>query len=401
MSNHQKALAIIERLDGIYFQNDFLCGKINLFTQDLSADFQVLEEDYLEAFTCNSVNKIGDYPSAVGKEVFIQLKNRNRLFYESFTTLFDAPANWESFPGDGFYLHELNRIVRKDSEEPIIKCYLTILNLNKVLRVICDDARLQVYVFLGTRKVELNIRFSKNDLEDFNKNLSCDKAVHLIGLLNDERYIDEKKEIFKSRLIKFAESSNHSNLYQEFLSDFNMFYGNFIADYQLFTQSFSIDSLRNKLLEEKNNYKRRINDILTSIQGRIIALPIASMLTISQMKVDIPLVNVAMFFGVVIIAGISIVSLILQFLNLCYINEEKNDLNVKLSEYDASKSEIDKVMNNIKSRVLWHKLAIIAIFIGIIVIIVVTAMFVTQFSPGAFAKVFDIIASFFKYPNTV
>ena len=105
-------------------------------------------------------------------------------------------------------------------------------------------------------------------------------------------------------------------------------------------------------LDEENSFKKRLNDTFSSIQGKIIAIPVASMIAIGQMQDKNYYKNISLFVGTTIVAILIYMAIRIQYANLNYIAKEVKGQIAKAKEYPCANSRLTDTYSNISKFIL-------------------------------------------------
>jgi hypothetical protein len=106
----------------------------------------------------------------------------------------------------------------------------------------------------------------------------------LNALFLDSLHASEKKRILRSALISTLKSCDETQRLTHFLLHCDELLENAQNNYDLFVSSFSFQNDLDKLNEQKREFSVKLNGLLIGIQGKLLAIPVSTILATTQLK---------------------------------------------------------------------------------------------------------------------
>lgn len=103
-------------------------------------------------------------------------------------------------------------------------------------------------------------------------------------MLSDTLHSAEKKRLLRNALISSLKSCEESNRLTHLLSHCDEMLENAQQNYELFISNFSFNNDLDKLNEQKREFSVKLNGLLIGIQGKLLAIPISTILATTQLK---------------------------------------------------------------------------------------------------------------------
>lgn len=103
-------------------------------------------------------------------------------------------------------------------------------------------------------------------------------------ILADTLHSTEKKRIIRNSLIASLKSCDESNRLKHLLRHCDEILETAQNNYELFISSFSFNSDLDKLHEQKREFSVKLNSLLIGIQGKLLAIPVSTILATTQLK---------------------------------------------------------------------------------------------------------------------
>jgi hypothetical protein len=114
---------------------------------------------------------------------------------------------------------------------------------------------------------------------------SVSKARLIFGeLYADSIHKKEKDRIVKNSIMSALKSCDSGSRLEHFLSNAEEILKNAEQNYELFVSDFSFQDDREKLFEQKRDFSGKLNSLLIGIQGKLLAIPVSTILATSQFK---------------------------------------------------------------------------------------------------------------------
>lgn len=103
-------------------------------------------------------------------------------------------------------------------------------------------------------------------------------------MLSDTLHSNEKKRIIRNALISSLKSCEESNRLAHLLSHCDEMLESAQQNYELFISNFSFNNDLDKLNEQKREFSVKLNGLLIGIQGKLLAIPVSTILATTQLK---------------------------------------------------------------------------------------------------------------------
>lgn len=193
----------------------------------------------------------------------------------------NAPKRF--YLADYDYLHPEN-----ENEMPEnVKAYFQRLSVIQALQPPFADYRhetggLEMLGFIADRKLEIQIKISHASLAPLK---TSKNAIN--DFINTSSHQDQKQIILKSCLIEiFFDGNNHSKKIDinDVFKNLDMLIERAKNSYDLFTSEFSFKKIKNEIEREKLDFTIKLNNVFSSIQNQLLAIPIALVLIGGQME---------------------------------------------------------------------------------------------------------------------
>ncbi|MCO7036036.1 hypothetical protein NAG83_05910 [Pseudomonas carnis] len=106
----------------------------------------------------------------------------------------------------------------------------------------------------------------------------------LEDMLSDTLHGTEKRRLIRNSLISSLKSCEESNRLAHLLSHCDEMLENAQNNYELFISNFSFNNDLDKLNEQKREFSVKLNGLLIGIQGKLLAIPVSTILATTQLK---------------------------------------------------------------------------------------------------------------------
>lgn len=108
--------------------------------------------------------------------------------------------------------------------------------------------------------------------------------LKLEAMLADTLHSAEKKRIIRNALISSLKSCDEDDRLSHLLRHCDEILENAQRNYELFISGFSFNNDLDKLLEQKRDFSVKLNGLLIGIQGKLLAIPVSTILATTQLK---------------------------------------------------------------------------------------------------------------------
>lgn len=225
-----------------------------------------------------------------------------------------------------FYLIDENYASWEVPSNPDVLAYDRALKVANLVKRLSDaqnprsDTGGEVILFAG-RKLLLPIFYDSTSL------IKAAKGTEIDSLESDvfgAHHLDARRDIAKRTLIRFLDALPEGDRFGYLLSVIKEVRQAFLADFDLYVSGFSFDKIREEFERRKLDFVMKINASSADALNKIIAIPIAQGLLVSQMKreVDYHWINVALLTASLVFAVIALALIANQINTLSNVKAE-------------------------------------------------------------------------------
>jgi hypothetical protein len=195
-----------------------------------------------------------------------------------------------------------------------IKAYYYLSDLVEKFReleVFKSNGRFDYEIFSTGETLTLPINLTSQHLEKYEATISVSVNA-ILSLFRDDHYSADKGRIIRSVLIAALKQCDRTSRFQHFLTHLDEINSSIQHNYELFVSNFSFKDKKDELLEEKREYSNRLNSLVSTIQGKLLATPIALIVAVAGMKTEAK--DNPEFVNLVILLGVSVFLVFMIFL---------------------------------------------------------------------------------------
>lgn len=229
-----------------------------------------------------------------------------------------------------YYLASEDYYNLKSEPNSATKEYLSVIKLISIIQKISDHIELNgdksKSIILVKGKLVIPINYCKNDLRSFEKieELSLDLLA--------APQIENKIEILRSTLFESLANIPEEERFHYLLRTFDFIYQKYRDNFNLFLSEFSFDKIKEEVIERKVEYIHKLNKVVSDIQNKILAIPIALLLISTQMSQS----ENDYLKNFIILLGSYVFLLLMHFL----VNNQLNTLEVIKGSIEHSKDTL-------------------------------------------------------------
>lgn len=365
MEPYNKLLKIKEISDQLGFNNDCKDGiEISFEINDKAVS--LISEMILEGVPFSSYIVNGIYVEfeelnknigrkAVAKIDTIDFKESGLNVYSSWTEFLSYKPNLTTVP-DNFLILSDGSIF--PDKEPIgkIKHYIDVCNFINLLISYSDHAHhltdkiVQSVIFLHKSRLEVLISYTPDNLGE-----GMDGISIVENLFDDKSHRDQKVSILKEVLYGFLINIEESKRLEYLIINFGEFSKRLNENYHLFVSEFSFDNVRQEYEESKRRYLTDLNSVFSSVQSKMIGIPIS--LAVASLKMSTIINETTFWTNVLLLVSIIIYSAMMFML----IKNQKHTLTAIRKEYESQMNrfkhqyaeqydEIEEIHENLNER---------------------------------------------------
>lgn len=194
----------------------------------------------------------------------------------------------------------------------------------------------------------------------------------IIQKFNSDIHKSDRAHMLRSSLYKILNNCNESKRLHHLVSKSSNFVKLFEQDYDLFISQFCFDTEKDKIFESKREFLSKLSQLLSGIQGKLLAIPLSLVLILGQMKTkpeDSPLlINSLILLSSIVFTVIMLVLLFSQLTAISAIRQEvkakKSRFELELADlYGDVKEAFDSVLKQCMYNTffIWFMLAIVVV----------------------------------------
>lgn len=144
----------------------------------------------------------------------------------------------------------------------------------------------QVSFIFANNSTSFDLQIDKEFLkENFSKIINGSKKI--LNIFKDTVHKEEKIRLLKSEILRLTQSSPQNSRFKHLCKLLDDIAINFSANYDIFVSKFSFQSEKEKLNDELTTFSKKTNEVTSTIQTQILAIPLTLILSYSQMKTEV------------------------------------------------------------------------------------------------------------------
>lgn len=263
-----------------------------------------------------------------------QLRNDRLNIYWSWQEFLSYKPNLFSVPENFLIINE-NVIYPCENISGRLKHYLDVNSLIKLISEYADhsinltDKIIEELVFLHKTRLEIPIIFTSESLGEGLDGISVFSA-----LFEDNAHNDQKTSILKEVLYSLLSNIPKLERLEYLFIHFGEFSKRFTENYHLFVSEFSFDEVRKEYEESKRDYFIKLNDIFSSVQTKMLGIPIS--LALASFKMSAIVDDVSFWTNFLLVISIVIYTSMMIML----IKNQKHSLESIKSEYSSQMTRL-------------------------------------------------------------
>ncbi len=349
-----------------YCRNDEDCKKINLILKNTDDYGISLNEGNIEID--NTITLDISLPSSklgcLFKNIEQLIRNPNNRCIEPINYyVIDISFYSEDLPDE--LPHEIKKY----------KSIISFLDLLKSCAAYFDKTSCEL-IFLNSSILKIPVMYFKEDIDQVSeKSIENIKSYFL-----DEIHLDQKKEILSVSIYSLCDKIDKNVMFSHLLHNIDDLKLEYEKGYKIFTSGFSYRKIVDELRSKKIEAIGKIHKTFSDIQNQILAIPIATLIAATQMKMGDSgyqiLINIVILFGCFVFGVLVWVSLINQKHTLDLMEEEiKFQIDDIKNKYHIFESDIKINLESIESRISRQKY--LFVFIQVVLIIGILISFIS------------------------
>lgn len=269
-----------------------------------------------------------------GKISLITLKSQGLNVYLGWREFLDYKPNLTKIPPNFLILSEG---IVYPNEYPCGKAkhYKEICEFLKVLISNADHTEslaenvIKGVIYLHKSRIEIPLIYAENCLGE-----GLDGISVILAMFNDGSHLDQKNSILKEVLYSLLINTQQSDRLEHLLTNFGEFSKRLNENYQLFVSEFSFDDVRKEYEEKKRDYFSKLNDVFSSVQVKMLGIPIS--LALASLKMSAIVDDVTFWTNLFLALSIIIYTVMMFML----IKNQKHTLSALKNEYESQMARL-------------------------------------------------------------
>lgn len=336
-------VSLVGKIANIKYDGYDISGTIVADTSNIDVLKQLYDYEILVRVKDGSARSLEELSSSLPATVEVwlspkRLSDKGAHYFEDLSGLIQA-CKVEDI--DPYYVASLGYYSDSVNIPKPIKWLVDTLTLHKVLDIVSDhkerNADVTTFIFLQKTKLDIIYDFDEHDIVDL---VGVSNLYEQLQTSADKGQI---RSIFKAVIIESLINENRKDRFKFLLKNFEHIYDRYEANYSLYLSDISFDELEKKYEERKVDFVSKINNVVSDIHNKVIAIPISFLIIAGQMEKEVgfSVKNTALLGGGVLFAVIS----------LYFIHNQKKFLEEINSEIDYMKREVKN-----KSVIVYNRL---------------------------------------------
>lgn len=314
MSQLKRTIELFESLENPKWEENRIYGLIKVdellekFVKDYGDDFEIELEDA--------------QGSIISNDDLDQFDNLHIKFlpprkeFSFFAINFDDYLNNFSFlykQADEFYISDIKGLYfNGESSNNHIKTYCEIIELYNLLLQLADhtekdEINAHKHIILSVSgKVEIPVIYCFEDIERVSKHRKINQIQGIKEELFSAPYKSAKILLLKKAISQYLSGNRDDSKFSILLERLAEVFKSYKNNYELFLNEFSFEDEKEKIEKNKQQYLLKLNEILSGINGKLLAVPISLVIVAGQMKPatedNFFVINLIILFGAIVFA---------------------------------------------------------------------------------------------------
>ncbi|MBP1164693.1 hypothetical protein JOE44_001577 [Chryseobacterium sp. PvR013] len=312
-----------------------------------------LYDDFIETIKTGDgkIINIEDFDKFLKKKIFIEFVTaeiRRIGFYISFNDF--ILHNRYQMPKDDFYIFDLTySSINRSRNEQIEKYEVTVLLIDILTnksKFTSEDNGKTVFLLQENSVIEIpieNIVYEEYlDIQN----------IHLLKqYVRDIDSYKEKNTIYLKQLIDFLKNKSKIDRFKELLLYFEEFYEKCNVAFEYYLSNFSVNKIQLELDNSVLEYSKNIRSIINDSQSKLIAIPAAFILGVTQIDYTKPflLKNFLIIFSTFIFSYIISIFIKNQKNAIDIISDNLNNYKINYKHSKSTEFESEKELEKLSS----------------------------------------------------
>lgn len=226
----------------------------------------------------------------------------NRLVMQNLDSLLSYQGNaLQGRPPTDFFLVREDYAAGEEPRDAAVAGYVALPALLAFLREACDvelplPGGQWAFVIVSGKRINLPIAYTAEALRTAPRPEQVAAAAEQV-LSTPQKA--EKRELFKRVLVRALQDLDENTRFTKLLTGFSGLIKSFEADRDHFLSEFAFEKLREQFERKRVDYLLKIDNAVSSLVGKVLAIPIGQAVVVSQLSPD----EVKWFGNVALILG--------------------------------------------------------------------------------------------------
>ncbi len=258
-----------------------------------------------------------------------------------------------------YFLLEENYATGDPTVPDLIRAYQRLPKLFELLRSVADvvideGTSSPTFVLLSGKRLDISVSYDVGTLGFMPSGESIDEMLVELG---GAPFIDAKKNIFKKVTIRLLDTVPVETRFDTFVRCFETLRDLFAADLELYITEFDFEKVREGFEQKRLTFILQLNNATSDLLTKILAIPIAQGLVVSQFKNEATAVlgNIALFLGSLVFATLAILLIVNQQQSLSQIKQEiRIEEDALQRRFPGLHQRLDRMFDVLKRRAWLH-----------------------------------------------
>ncbi len=213
------------------------------------------------------------------------LVSNGLLIFRNWNHFLEYRQYFFSLPDDCLLLNE-GLIFSQSKDQKEVFHYKGVVSVLQLLKNNADhvqffsDKIIDKYVFLHRSSLSISLK----SLDAHFLEMDLDGLKILNSIFEDDSHKQQKRSILKEVLYSFLINISEEKRLEFLFKNFGEFSKRINENYHLFVSEFSFDKVRLEYEEKKREYLLKINDIFSSIQAKMLGVPVSIVLAAIELN---------------------------------------------------------------------------------------------------------------------
>lgn len=285
-----------------------------------------------------STIRISDISEHEGENVTVQAyapRTNSYFFARDITDLVNSGYSYD--PPQNYYIYALDKLNTDEIQGEELSKYIQIMKFAHQLqstksfdhREISTEGQVSLLFLNPKKRFDLSLMYDFNSIEIDAESIKK-HTLSISNMFSDSLHFEDKKILFKATLTDFLYLRSEHQKLEYLINHLSEFCKKFGDNYELFISEFSFENEIERVHQERREFTSRLNDLLSGIQTKLLAVPLSFLVSGSQMKpVDTLSTSISNFFIVISVFVFVLIIIILISTQLSLLEAVKNEFSAK------------------------------------------------------------------------